>query len=355
MVFIGLILGGCAGAPLLHDSSKEPPLISVPAMGDAARDKSVRFRDIFCAVLESRKETIPDYRHCNTALANTNPNPPAQEKPVHLGIARHPLKLVFVPGLGWDCFSDWINAGKTAQEHLRQYGFDMVVLDTDGLADVKINATIIRDSILALPYETPYANIVLVGYSKGAIDALQAVVDYPEIHHRLAAVVSLAGVVGGSPLANDATDNQVNLMRYFPGAKCEPAGEGALQSLKPAVRQRWLAENPLPDRLLYYSLITLPEPDRISILLRSSYTKLSQVDTRNDGQLIFYDQFIPGSFLLGYLNADHWAAAVPIARHHGLVDALFLEHNAFPREAMLEALMRMIDEEKEHTSVTDPL
>ena len=43
------------------------------------------------------------------------------------------------------------------------------------------------------------------------------------------------------------------------------------------------------------------------------------IDGRNDSQVIFYDQLIPGSTLLGYLNADHWAVAVPIARAHDTV------------------------------------
>jgi hypothetical protein len=32
--------------------------------------------------------------------------------------------------------------------------------------------------------------------------------------------------------------------------------------------------------------------------------------------VIFYDQVVPGSALVGYVNADHWALAVPIARTH---------------------------------------
>ncbi len=40
------------------------------------------------------------------------------------------------------------------------------------------------------------------------------------------------------------------------------------------------------------------------------------IDGRNDSQVIFYDQVIPGSSLVGYINADHWAIAVPIARTH---------------------------------------
>jgi hypothetical protein len=50
----------------------------------------------------------------------------------------------------------------------------------------------------------------------------------------------------------------------------------------------------------YYSLVTFPEPQRISSILESSYDKLSRIDPRNDSQMIFYDQVVPGSALLGY-------------------------------------------------------
>ena len=75
------------------------------------------------------------------------------------------------------------------------------------------------------------------------------------------------------------------------------------------------------------------------------YKKLSRIDPRNDGQVLFYDQVIPGSTLVGYLNADHWAVAVPIARTHGTIGKLVVTQNAFPREALMEALMRFIEED----------
>jgi len=39
---------------------------------------------------------------------------------------------------------------------------------------------------------------------------------------------------------------------------------------------------------------------------------LRNTDPRNDGQVIFYDQVIPGASLFGYINLDHWAIAVPV-------------------------------------------
>jgi hypothetical protein len=171
------------------------------------------------------------------------------------------------------------------------------------------------------------------------------VVAYPEIRSRIAAVVSAAGAVGGSPLANDATQYQADLLRHFPGATCTSGDGGAVESLRPASRRTWLAQNPLPAGLRYYSLVTFPDPERISSILKSSYDKLSRVDSRNDSQMIFYDQVIPGSTLMAYVNADHWALAVPIARTHATIGSLIVTQNAYPREALTEALLRFVEED----------
>jgi hypothetical protein len=108
-----------------------------------------------------------------------------------------------------------------------------------------------------------------------------------------------------------------------------------------------MAHHALPPGLRYYSLVTFPEPDRISSILESSYEKLSRVDARNDSQVIFYDQVVPGSTLLGYVNADHWALAVPIARTHSVIGSLFVTQNAYPREALMEATLRFVEEDAE--------
>ena len=344
LLVAAMLLGACAQKPLLIATEIEPPLMLVPALTHAGQDQRDRFRAIFCAILERRRDTLPDVRPCDEALRGVVASADVATHPVELGPARRPLTLVFVPGLGWDCFARWLQAGEYVRQHLRGLGHDFIVVDIDGLADSRINANIIRDAVLGLPRRSTEPEVVLLGYSKGAVDALQAVVDYPEMRARLAAVVSLAGAIGGSPLANDATQDEVNLMRLFPGSTCRPEGLGALHSLKPAVRQRWLADHPLPGDVPLYSLIALPEVTRISSLLHGSHAKLSQVDPRNDGQLIFYNQFIPGSTLLGYLNADHLAAGVPVSRHHAVVGRLLTEHNAYPREALFEALLRLIDE-----------
>ena len=230
-------------------------------------------------------------------------------------------------------------------EHVRRYGYDQVLLKVDALASTANNARQIRDALLAMPVESGPARLVLIGYSKGAPDILDALVTFPEIRSRVAAVVSAGGAVGGSPLANDAEEYHAELLRHFPGAICNPGDGTAVASLRPAARRAWLAANPLPTDVRYYSLVTFPQPERISSVLKSSYRKLARIDSRNDGQLIFYDQVIPGSHLMAYINADHWALAVPIARTHSTIGAIFVTQNAYPREALVEALLRFVEED----------
>ena len=95
----------------------------------------------------------------------------------------------------------------------------------------------------------------------------------------------------------------------------------------------------------YYSLVTFPQPERISSILKSSWSKLAQIDPRNDSQMIFYDQVVPDSDArrlcqcrpLGTCGADR-----AIAYHDR---SMFVTQNAYPREALLEALLRFVEED----------
>lgn len=273
-------------------------------------------------------------------------------RPVDLGPSKRRLVAVVVLGLGFDCIEEWLEPAGSVAEHVRRYGYDQVLLKVDALSGTANNARQIRDALLAMPVESGPARVVLIGYSKGAPDILDAIVTYPQIRSRVAAVVSAAGAIGGSPLANDAEEYHAELLRHFPGAVCDPGDGTAVASLRPAERRAWLAANPLPTDVRYYSLVTFPRPERISSVLKSSYRKLARVDARNDGQLIFYDQVIPGSRLMAYINADHWALAVPIARSHATIGAAFVTQNAYPREALMEALLRFIEEDLSNSDWT---
>jgi dienelactone hydrolase len=331
--------------PLQPYGADTPPLVLTTLTQAGGKDQRARFREIYCAVLDARVGELPDIRPCDEALTRVGTEPSASGKPVDLGRSKRGLVAALVPGVGFDCFARWLEPQGTTARHVERFGYRSVLLQVDALSGTATNARQIRDALMAMPVTPGAPRIVLVGYSKGAPDVLEAVVTYPEIRPRVAAVVSLAGAVGGSPLANDAEQYQAELLQYFPGSTCDAGDGGAVASLRPDVRKAWLASHALPSGLRYYSLVTYPQPERVSQLLQGSYRKLSMVDGRNDSQMIFYDQVIPGSTLVGYLNADHWAVVVPIARTHESVASLFVTHNDYPREAMLEALLRFVEED----------
>ena len=288
-------------------------------------------------------------RHSRLSTLRGRPNSHRQRTYRHrearVGSSKRHLVAAVVAGIGYECFANWLQPPGTVAKHLQKFGYDMTLLKVDALSSSEHNARQIRDAIMAMSAEAAAPRLVLIGYSKGAPDILEAVVAYPEIRRHIAAVVSAAGAVGGSALANDAEQYQADLLKHFPGATCGPGDAGGVNSLRPATRRAWLARNPLPGELPYYSLITFPRPGYISSILIKSYNKLARIDSRNDSQVIFYDQVIPGSTLVGYLNADHWALAVPIARTHSIIGSMLVTRNAYPREALVEALLRFVEED----------
>lgn len=330
------VLAGCATQP------RTPYAVEVPPGIEDARG---RFADFFCAILDRDSGSLPDYRSCREALSHVESPSTAAGSTTVLDESRSGLMAAVVPGIGYGCIEEWLRPGTSIRDHLRRYGYDIRMIEVDALSGTGANAKRIRDAVMAMPESATGARLVLIGYSKGVPDILDAIVSYPEMRSRIAAVVSLAGAVGGSPLADDADEGTAQLFRHFPGAECDAGDRHAVEALRPDVRKRWLAEHPLPADLRYYSLVTLPDPDRVSAVLKPSYRKLRKLDARNDGQVIAADQILPQGTLLAYLNADHWAVALPIARTHPVTGAMLVTDNDYPREALFEAILRFVEED----------
>ena len=343
-----LLTVACAGKPPAQPTIEETRVdVQAYISSENVTDDRGHFREIFCTVLEEHGKDLPDYRSCDEALRTTGREQGATGKPVSLGQTASNYLVLMVPGLGWNCFAEWLDLTHSVPKHLARFGYKMRLVPVDGLSSTSSNAAMIHDYVASLPAEDRGRRLIFLGYSKGAPDILTALVDFPDLAERVDAMISLAGAVGGSPLSEDATQAKANMLTAIPGSQCEEedGDNDAVKSLRPDVRRAWLAENPLPPHISYYSVITFPEPERVSWALKNSYLLLGETDIRNDTQLVIFDQFIPGSKVAAVVNADHWAIAVPVARSHSIVGDTLVNRNDYPREAFMEALLRYVEED----------
>jgi hypothetical protein len=326
------------------------PTDPLPAPPAGIADGRGRFREIYCAVREDHGRLLPDDLPCDDALRRAPDEPPPTGRPVHLGPARIALRVLVVPGLYGECVADLVTPFAGALEHLEEaHGYRAGLLPVSGRSSSTRNAAQIREFLAALPPPEPGERLVLVGYSKGVCDALEAVAGHEGVRRRVDAVVAVAGAVAGSVLAEGIPEPLGTLVSRADLPGCD-AGDGlGVESLRRATRKDWLARHALPRSVRYFSLVALPERDRVSAILRPGHRRIAAVDPRNDGQVVWADAFIPAGTFLGYANADHWAVALPIVRSAppGLraAAAAVLDRNAFPREVLLEAIVRHVEEE----------
>jgi len=187
--------------------------------------------------------------------------------------------------------------------------------------------------------------IVLVAYSKGVPDALHALHALQSgggVPAKVKALVSVSGVVMGTPIADAHASLYDSLSGMMALGGCPPSEGGEIESLARHVRGPWLAQAlPLPA-IAYYSLVAHAPHAEMSTGLSGFNDDLSEIDPRNDGQVIESDAILPHSTLIGEARSDHWTYVLPLAQHPKLIVRGFASDRPFPRAALFRAVVRYV-------------
>ncbi len=267
------------------------------------------------------------------------------EKPSQASIQRslqkpiRQYRVLIVPGFMSACsFTESATAGAFYQalEHLKSvHGVDAQLLqvpDDSCENNGKLIARYLR--------EHPGPKFIVVGHSKGAAD-LQLALQDRAAAEQVAAFVSIAGAVGGSPLA-DLAEGRGLLHHVDVSDSCAGKLGAALDSIQTGVRYAFAVSHPdapVPS----YSLVAAATFVNTSKILLPTWGLLGAgFRGKEDGMLMAINGTLPGAKFLGTALADHVAVAHDF--EHTRMAKLY-DKDHFPRAALLEAVVRFIEAE----------
>lgn len=348
LLVLALLLGfgGCKAKPVIPFSLDEPARMSAPLASTDVQDGRARYRELFHERMAANADPNADPPTDPAADAEHYLHRWEDERAVTASDRGTPIpvsqmQVLIVPGFVGDATPQGIEVLQRSVIAAREQGYRIDYARVSGGGSSKFNGDQIAEKVRSMAL-APSDRLVIVGYSKGAPDALRCVVDHPDVAQRVSAIVSLAGAINGSILAQGDSEALVDIALAIGDG--DRGDGGGLNSLRPHVRLRWLAQNPLPQHIKYFSLASFTTRDNVSSIIQGGYDTMAQVDPRNDSQVFFFDQIIPGSTVMGYHNCDHWALCLPFIEETPAFANTLVTRNVFPRQAMLEAVLLYVRE-----------
>jgi pimeloyl-ACP methyl ester carboxylesterase len=339
IMFCGGLASGCMPHLLTSDEQTPAQLLVYPG-APPVHDGRVRFRQIVCDLagqLPSDANKSFDCTHLLWRMADEKAPPsPPQPLPSH----NPHLHLLIVPGAFAECFPEFGMPFEDAASSLRQRGYRIDFIPVSGRSGADRNAARIAAAVEQLP-DDPAERIVLIGHSKGAVDILHFLVNHPQPARRISAVVSVAGAVNGSPLADNFAETYRKVFSKMPFLYCRPGDRDVVNSLTRSYCMTWLSSHRLPQYVKYFSLGGFARRRDIHPMMLLTYDLLATVEPRNDGYLTFSDQVIPGATLLGYANLDHYDIALPVRERLNFGG---INSHAVARELLFQAIVLTVVE-----------
>ncbi len=309
--------------------------ILVMQLASSGKDRRAAFANVFCSVLRNENPDGGEWGDCSQYI-ESKPDPNTK---VDLGPIPNKYRVLVLPGFMSACVSSVQALGK-GQERLRsQFGLDVEYLSLPNDSSEN-NGKLIAEYLRKHAGNDPRKYIV-IGYSKGAPDFQVGIAHDPDAAKEVAAFVSLAGAVGGSPVANTIPAMIDRYTKTLNLGSCQGDVAAAARSLRNDVRHTFLAEHPDP-MVPTYSLSALSDKTNTSKMLLQAWQILFAYDAQEDSQLTRQDSTVPGSDLLGVLRADHLAVALAFEDSTDSQVKSMMDHNHYPRSTLMESIVRFV-------------
>lgn len=332
-------LAGCA-SPALRPSDFSQPTVRAALPDAGITDRRGEYAALFCAELV--KHPVPrDTRECagwfHGAVPAAAQVPRARAAP--LPATR---TIIVIPGILGECVLP-VAPFSHDYDMLRALGYRVHLVPVTGRGSSELNAGIIQRHLSDPSLDLDGA--VVVAYSKGLTDFMVAAAA-PEAavwRDRLGALLSVAGVANGTPLANHGEKYYRKLLSKAPFSACGPADGGGVLSLthNKAMAARVAFDAAVPA-LPRYSVAAVSRRGTAHPVLEAGAEALSRLDQRGDGQVLVEDALLPGGDLLAVFDANHWSVALPFQDSDAPMMAGLSPFNTFPRRALILAALRVV-------------
>jgi triacylglycerol lipase len=210
-----------------------------------------------------------------------------------------------VPGIFTERYPGYLNDNT---KRLKDLGLDAREVGIDSDASVETNAKVIRDTILEASKSGK--KVVLIGHSKGGVDATAALSLYPELKPHVRAVVAMQTPFGGSPIASDVLTcpQAASVAECIIGRKFR-GNPQSLRDISYDGRQAFLAKHPYPTDIPTVSLASSSHTQVSVVAAASNYIR-ARYGEKSDGLVPAKDAIIPGSNVVHCEDMDHAGGAM---------------------------------------------
>lgn len=194
------------------------------------------------------------------------------------------------------------------QRRLEQRGLETreVAVDTEGrLAD---NVEVVREALLDAVHFG--RTVVMVGHSKGGVEAMSTLALYPELRRHVRAMVAMQSPYGGSVIANDlVTTPSLRKLLDVAFPSLFQGDADSVEDLSYARRMEFVRQHPYPQDVPTVALATSRLSRRSLLRVLCNYVH-ERYGWACDGLVNAVDAEVPGSRVVRLDDMDHAEAAL---------------------------------------------